>query len=218
MAFLGVVTSRGGNAGGERIPSRKSSQAIQGGAVRKVVVAVVVLGSLAFAGGAFAGGRWMITSIGQIKPSVRHQLQGSPGARGPAGANGANGANGVVPQIVTVESEQLTLQPGQDSFEVDPVNFQANCPAGYSVLGTGFDGPFNEVGGFVKAYGTFVGGFFENNSLIPLQAQVQAICGQVPGGSIGSARDHLSGDPGAQSPEAQYHAQLAAAAAAAKAR
>jgi hypothetical protein len=160
----------------------------------------------------------MITNINQIKPSVRHQLRGNTGPMGPAGANGANGANGVVPQIVTVESEQLTLQPGQTSYDVDPINFQANCPAGYSVLGTGFDGPFDAVGGFVKAYGTFVGGFFENDSLIPLQAQVQAICGQVPGGSIGSARDHLSGDPAAQDPEVQYHAQLAAAAAAAKAR
>lgn len=69
------------------------------------------------------------------------------------------------------------------------------------VIGTGFNGPFNAVGGFVKAYGTFVGGFFENESSITLEGSVQAICAQVSGGFRRSERDY----------RAQYEADLAAA-------
>ena len=159
-----------------------------------LVVALVAL-FVALGGTAMASG-YVITRLGQIKPSVRHQLRGQ---QGPAG---------VVPQVVSVESEQLALQPGQDSYEVDPNNFQATCPAGNVVLGTGFNGPFNVVGGFVTAYGTFVGGFFENDSSIPLTAQVQAICGQVPGGETGSIRYHSIG-----AAEAAYHTALRASAA-----
>jgi hypothetical protein len=170
---------------------------------RKYLVgAIAVVALLIAAGTAGAASRWVISNINQIKPGVRQQLRGNAGPRGP---QGPAGAAGVVPQIVTVESEQLTIQPGQDSFEVDPNNFQATCPAGYVVLGTGFNGPFNVVGGFVKSYGTLVGGFFENDSLIPLTAQVQAICGQAPGGETGSLRHHSTG-----SAETAYHAALRA--------
>ena len=58
------------------------------------------------------------------------------------------------------------------------------------VVGTGFNGPFNDVGGFVQAYGTFVGGFFENASLITLDGSVQAICAQIPpDATVASARN-----------------------------
>ena len=38
---------------------------------------VAILASLAFAGGAIASGRWVITNLNQIKPNVRHQLRGN---------------------------------------------------------------------------------------------------------------------------------------------
>ncbi|HTZ87981.1 MAG TPA: hypothetical protein VMB05_15040 [Solirubrobacteraceae bacterium] len=48
---------------------------------------------LAMSGGAFAAGKYLITSTKQIKPSVLAQLK-KAGPAGPAGAKGANGTNG----------------------------------------------------------------------------------------------------------------------------
>lgn len=55
------------------------------------------------------------------------------------------------------------------------------------MVGTGFNGPFNAVGGFVKKYGTFVGGFFANGSSIPLTGSVQAICAVLPPGATAAS-------------------------------
>jgi hypothetical protein len=105
-----------------------------------------------------------------------------------------------------VSAPALTIPPGSTSFDVEPPNWEAQCPSGMVVLGTGFDGPFNEVGGFVRNYGTLVGGFFENDSLIPISnVTVQAICGQVPGGATGAAKDARAGGGSAQ---ARYEADL----------
>jgi collagen triple helix repeat protein len=49
---------------------------------------------VATAGGAWAAGKYLITSTSQIKPSVLKKLQGRRGPAGPAGINGTNGANG----------------------------------------------------------------------------------------------------------------------------
>lgn len=48
----------------------------------------------ALGGTAVAANHYLITSTGQIKPSVLKALHGSVGARGPAGRAGAPGANG----------------------------------------------------------------------------------------------------------------------------
>jgi hypothetical protein len=175
-----------------------------------VVAVAAAAGVLVIAGGAAAAGRYLITSTHQIKPSVVAQLRGNRGPQGPPGppgTNGANGANGVVPKIVLVDSEKLSLAPGQNSYQVDPNNFQANCPAGYTTFGTGFSGPFPRTGGFVTAYGFFVGGFFANESSITVNdVYLQAVCGAVPQGSIGPAADRGGA-------ESAYHARLASAAA-----
>jgi hypothetical protein len=57
------------------------------------VVAVLAL-VLAMSGGAFAAGRYLITSTKQIKPSVLKSLQGKAGPAGAAGAQGPAGATG----------------------------------------------------------------------------------------------------------------------------
>ena len=107
-----------------------------------VAVVAATVGILLVVGGAAAATHYIITSTHQIKPSVLSQLRGHQGARGftgprgPLGPQGAQGSGGVVPQLKDVDSETLTLQPGQDTFQVDPNNFQANCPPG-----TRFSGP-----------------------------------------------------------------------------
>jgi hypothetical protein len=96
----------------------------------------------------------------------------------------------------------LTLPVGSSTYDVDPNNFQATCPSGYSVLGTGFSAGIGSVS-FVIAYGTFVGGFIYNDSSIPVTGvYLQAICGRVPAGSTGANAADLA------SPEATYHARL----------
>lgn len=183
--------------------------------MRKSAILLAVVGVLVFAAGAGAASRWVITSTKQIKPSVLRQLKGAKGAKGargatgpkgPAGPAGASGAAGVVPAIVTVDSATLTLQPGQSSYDVDPTGWLAQCPSGYSVLGTGYlAAAFDEVA-FVINYGSFVGGFIYDNGSIASQVHVQATCGQVPGGSSGAHVRHMSG--GGADPHALYAADL----------
>lgn len=55
------------------------------------LLAGVVVGVVIGGGSAFAASRFIITSVNQIKPSVRAQLRGS---RGPTGARGAQGVRG----------------------------------------------------------------------------------------------------------------------------
>jgi hypothetical protein len=57
-------------------------------------VAVTLALFFAIGGGAYAAGRYVITSTKQIKPSVLKALQGKAGPAGPTGAGGAAGAQG----------------------------------------------------------------------------------------------------------------------------
>ena len=89
-----------------------------------------------------------------------------------------------MPQIAVVESPHVVLNPGQSTFDVDPNGFQAKCPGGETVLGTGFDdGAIGSVG-FVESFGSFVGGFIFNNSSIQITVFLQGSCGLVPGGAV----------------------------------
>jgi hypothetical protein len=57
-------------------------------------VAMTLALVFAMTGGAYAAGKYLITSTKQISPKVLKQLQGKTGKTGPASANGANGAQG----------------------------------------------------------------------------------------------------------------------------
>ena len=99
-----------------------------------LLVALVAL-FVALGGTALASG-WVITRIGQIKPSVRHQLRGNvgpQGLQGPAGPTGASGPAGI-PGVVEVESAMVTLTSGGVNGAYAP------CPAGDVALGGGWDG------------------------------------------------------------------------------
>ncbi len=105
-----------------------------------LVVALVAL-FVALGGTAMASG-WVITRLGQIKPSVRHQLRGNVGPQGPAGPTGPTGARGAagatgpagIPGVVEVESAFVSLPAGGVNGTF------AACPAGYVALGGGWDG------------------------------------------------------------------------------
>jgi hypothetical protein len=150
--------------------------------MRKSVVALAVVGVLVLAAGAGAASRWVITSVHQIKPTVLRQILADS-----------------ISKEDTVISEKLTLQPSQSSYDVDPNNFQANCPRGEVVVGTGFsaDGtiPFG-----IESYTSFVGGFFYNDTTTPSQVWVQAICSPLYYGRQQAAVH--------SNPEAVYQADL----------
>jgi len=57
-------------------------------------IVVTLAFALAMSGGAYAASKYVVTSIGQIKPNVRSALKGSRGATGAQGAPGAQGATG----------------------------------------------------------------------------------------------------------------------------
>lgn len=62
--------------------------------MRRSAVAIAAIAALLGAGSATAASRWLITSINQIKPSVRAQLRGHQGPRGFTGAQGPTGPQG----------------------------------------------------------------------------------------------------------------------------
>jgi len=165
-----------------------------------LLVSVVAL-VLALAGTAVAGG-YIITSTRQIKPSVRKALKGNRGPRGYSGSNGAQGATGApgspgILSLTTVDSPKVTIPPGGNSYDADPNGLQAQCPAGYTVVGTGVNTGIGNLD-FVQKFGTLVGGFVDNDTSITIQASVQAICAQLPPGAAqtrsGSAEARFEAD------------------------
>jgi hypothetical protein len=174
--------------------------------MRKFSAGMAVVAVLAFAGGASAAGRWVVSNINQIKPSVRQQLRGQTGSEGPQGPQGPQGVQGPaapagVGQTQLVGSPQVTLQPGQNTYQVDPSGFEANCPGGYTATGTGFNGGGVASVEYVESYGFFVGGFLVNNSSIPVTVQIFAVCAPGSSGLAPAIR-------GTGRPEDQYRAQL----------
>ncbi|WP_028061167.1 hypothetical protein [Candidatus Solirubrobacter pratensis] len=123
---------------------------------------------------------------------ARAGMQGAPGPAGPAGPAGAPGAPGLA-GVVTVESQHIDLGPNG----VTPVSWMAQCPAGKVVIGTGFVSSIADVG-FVKAYGTFVGGImFNNTGVTAHDLYLQAICASTSGAvasSVGRGTSKYSAD------------------------
>ncbi len=123
-----------------------------------LIAAVAVVGAVSIANGAPGEGAKASSKEAQASAGKR----GPRGPRGPAGPQGPQGSPGLA-DVTVVDGPPASYPPG--GYGGAP---HADCPAGMVVIGTGFNGPFDQVGGFVLAYGTFVGGFFENDSSITL--------------------------------------------------
>lgn len=171
-----------------------------------VAVAAVVVGVVGAALAAPAGPNRLahIASRGPRGPRGFRGFRGFTGARGPRGFDGAPGRAGDIPQLKIVESKHETLNPGQSTYDVDPNGFEASCPSGYTVIGTGFNTGIGRVDTVLNYGGFFVGGFIDNNTGIQISdVYVQATCGVVPGGVAAAADGHTR-----DSFERQYRAAL----------
>jgi hypothetical protein len=123
---------------------------------------------------------------GDLTDGAIDVLSGAQGPQGPAGPVGAQGPAATV-GIVSVVSPHQFMQPGQyTSMRVD-------CPPGMTVVGTGFNTGIGNAD-FVLSYGTFVGGFVDNDVSIPIEAWVQALCASGVGNGGGTARSVVRSD------------------------
>lgn len=102
-----------------------------------------------------------------LSSSAKRSLRGNEGPQGPQGP--AGGAGGTTFSDV---SATMVLNPG----DIDGPD--AYCPAGTTVIGTGFFASITHVA-FVKAYGSFAGSVFHNETSIPIEVEVQALCGST---------------------------------------
>src|SRR5262245_10676416 len=112
--------------------------------------------------------------------------------RGPQGPQGPAGAG--LTSFKTVESAAVDLLPGA----VTPETWYATCPAGMHVIGSGFYNSIADIG-FVKSYGTFVGGIaFNDTGVTAHGVHLQAICAAIPAGAsylgVSSGKDELARD------------------------
>jgi hypothetical protein len=109
--------------------------------------------------------------------------RGPQGLRGPEGLRGPQGPSGVV-AFTVAESPYEDLPPGGVTSD----NFDANCPSGSRVVGTGFYSSVADVG-FVKEYGSFAGGIMFNNTGITVHGvHIQAMCMQFASGTSGAQK------------------------------
>jgi hypothetical protein len=123
---------------------------------------------------------------GDLTDGAIDVLSGAQGPQGPAGPVGAQGPAATV-GIVSVVSPHQVMQPGQYT------SMRADCPPGMTVVGTGFNTGIGNAD-FVLSYGTFVGGFVDNDVSIPIEAWVQALCASGVGNGGGTARSVVRSD------------------------
>jgi hypothetical protein len=102
----------------------------------------------ALGGTAIAAKHYLITTTGQIKPSVLAKLKGKEGSQGPQGPAGAQGAPGPQGPAGPVILSALTIQEGPENrvpadTELGPSGFEgiegsaATCPLGDHVVSGG---------------------------------------------------------------------------------
>jgi hypothetical protein len=171
-----------------------------GGCVRVTLKAMIVgVVIAALVGGTAMGASTLITGK-QVKNSsitgvdiknksltptdFKGSVRGEAGAAGPAGAQGAPGISG----LVTVSSAPQSIPPGGTWSPT------AQCPAGTTVIGTGF---FSSIAdqGFVEKFGTLVGAFYFNDtSVTATNTTVQAICAAVSGSAAAARASSSSTD------------------------
>jgi hypothetical protein len=164
----------------------------KGGMRVKRMLFLAAVAVLAFAGVAYAAGSITGTSIKDstitgkdvknrsltakdFSGSVRgaRGATGSQGPQGPAGPAGPAGALG----LQVIEARRV-VQPGEVAGP------QAFCPSGKNPVGTGFYAGITDVG-FVQTFGSSVGAGYVNNSSIPIETKVQAIC--AGGGAVAAS-------------------------------
>jgi hypothetical protein len=153
-----------------------------------ICAAVLAIGLAATAGASklITGGQIKNGSIGlkDLSRSAKRTLRGQTGPAGPSGPQGPAGPAGIN-AILRVSSPTVTIAPGDSSYDVELAGgpqLVASCPAGQVAVGTGFNNSIGYVG-FVLSFGSFVGGFIYNDSSVPIDVFVQAMC--VPGSADG---------------------------------
>ncbi len=97
-------------------------------------VAMTLALVFAMSGGAYAAGKYLITSTKQIKPSVLKQLQGKTGPAGQAGTNGTNGGNGA-PGEKGAEGKQGAPGKNGENGKDGTTGFTKTLPSGESEKG-----------------------------------------------------------------------------------
>ena len=105
--------------------------------MRRFTAGVAVVAVLAFAGGATAASRWVVSNLNQIKPSVRAQLRtrGPQGPQGPQGAQGPAGPAGVSSTSNIQDAAASSPICAFGSGSCDVASATASCPAGSYVVG-----------------------------------------------------------------------------------
>lgn len=182
--------------------------------MKRIIGTVAVLAVAAFVGsGGAAWAAQQITgknikngSIGtaDLSSSAKRALKGKTGARGAQGAQGIPGPQGpagpaATVSIVTVSGPRQAVPPGGTT-----TGLRADCPPGMVVVGTGINTGIGNAD-FVLSYGTFVGGFVDNDVSITIEPYVQAICasGVANGGGTVQATTTASAEKAFRAAEAK---------------
>jgi hypothetical protein len=108
--------------------------------------------------------------------------QGPPGPAGPQGPGGPQGPQGPagIQSIIAIDGPSVLVDPGLVGAA------EAFCPPGYTVIGTGFFSGIGKIG-FAERFGFFVGIAVFNDSVITININAQAICGQLAPGVVAAS-------------------------------